>query len=226
MKKNIIIVLAITFLLILSFAIGWLARTPEINRGQDNILALRDTVRTYEITIDSLKKTVFEKSALILTQNEAIEAGIIQKEQLKKTNIKLVATNTDLKGEIRLLKDSISLLEQNVHFVYVSDSMGSFNAVKLPYSWNYSDKYVNFSTGIGENKLGHFSLSLPLDLTVTSGYDKKGVAKSVVVTPNPYIYIRDINTTIIASPKKWYQQWWVTGLMGFTAGVLFNSAIH
>jgi len=189
-------------------------------------LALRDTVRSYEITIDSLKKTVFEKMALVLTQKEAIEAGFIEREQLKKTNMRLVATNTDLKGEIRLLKDSINIIGDNIQFVYVKDSTGSFNAVKLPYEWGYTDRYVNFSTGIGENRLGHFSLSLPLDLTITSGYDKKGVAKSVVVTPNPYLYIRDINTTIIASPKKWYQQWWVTGLMGFTVGVLMTNVIH
>ena len=226
MKKNIIISFIALFIVGLSFLGGWLIRNPEVNRGQDNILALRDTVRTYEITIDRLKRTVFEKSALVLTQKSAIEAGILEKEQLKKTNIKIVATNTDLKGEIRLLKDSISLLGQKVQFVYIKDSTGAFSAVRLPYEWDYSDRYVKFNTGIGENKLGHFSLSLPLDLTITAGYDKKGVAKGVVGTPNPYVYIRDINTTIIASPKKWYQQWWVTGIMGFTAGVLISNAIH
>lgn len=226
MKRNIIISIIALVLLGLSFLGGWLLRTPEISRGQDNILALRDTVRSYEITIDSLKKTVFEKMALVLTQKEAIEAGFIEREQLKKTNMRLVATNTDLKGEIRLLKDSISIIGDNIQFVYVTDSTGSFNAVKLPYEWGYTDKYVSFNTGIRENKLGYFGLSVPLDLTITSGYDKKGVAKSVVVTPNPYLYIRDINTTIVASPKKWYQQWWVTGLMGFTVGVLMTNVIH
>lgn len=187
--------------------------------NQSNTTAYRDTIRTYQIKVDSLTNMVAEKSALILTQQQAIKAGFLDKERLRKTNLTLVATNVQLLAEVSILKDSLKLPKE-VLFVTVKDTSGTYDAVRLPFEWQYQDKYLNLKTGIHANKTAYFDLKTTIEGNITVGYDK-GKPKAVITTTNPYVLIKEMDAVIIANPTPFYKKWWFGALVGgLTVGLV------
>jgi hypothetical protein len=184
-----------------------------------NISAYQDTIRSYEIKIDSLSHMVSEKMSLVMSQKEAIRQSLINQERLKKTNISVVATNIKLVAEINTLKDSLNL-PPTVIFVTVKDTSGSYDAIKIPYEWEYVDKHLYLKTGIREDKTAFFDMKTTLDGEITIGYNK-GIPKAIMTTTNPYVVIKDMTPVIISNPTPFYKKWWFPAIVGgLTVGII------
>jgi hypothetical protein len=180
-----------------------------------NLAASRDSIRHYSITIDGLKNSVHEKAAIILSQQQAIDAGIIERELLKKLHIKDLITNTELTGVIHQ-KDSLLNLPPKVEFITVKDSSGvTKNYIRYPFQLlRIHNTYLNLDAGLDSLKKAWFDLSNPLSGSISIGYKRKGFLKplkpvGVFVSKNPYITINSMDILIIREPKKWYEKTWV-----------------
>lgn len=162
-----------------------------------NIANLRDTINEYQTVIKGLKVNVAEKNSIILSQKDAIKANLIEKEQLKKLNIKSLNSLTELRAYISVLRDSVST---DAIIVYVD----STKALKLPFTFRDSTEYVYLKGRFNYDAVMSYSLSLPIDLNVYVGVDKKGVSKAVVTSTNPYVKINDILSikTDISRPSR------------------------
>jgi hypothetical protein len=222
MKKYIPYIIAFICVLSIAYISGRCSRQKEVSLNLANLAVARDSIHTYQITVDGLEMKVSDKDAIILTQKDAIEAGILENERLKALHIKTVIANAELSGTIRMLRDSLKLPPE-IRFITVKDTNGNFLAVRIPYRWQYSDPYINLITGINENKTGFFDLSVPVTGEVTIGYKKAGFLKTTPVgiftTLNPYMKVNDMSVLIVTDKKKFYQKTWFHLAAGAAIGI-------
>jgi hypothetical protein len=218
MKKLILYVALFLSVLGMGYVGGRYSTKEARKLGIDNLIAARDSVKTSTITIAGLQNTVFEKDAIILSKDDAIRTGLLERERLRKLHLKEVATNVELNGIIKVLKDSLAL-PPDVVFITVKDSSGmSYPAVKIPYEWKYNDNFIALTTGIRLDKRSYFKLDIPFTAELTVGYKKSGFLKAtptgILTTTNPYLTVDRMDVLILKKEEKWFQKTWVKILFG------------
>ena len=204
MSKNTLKIIAILSLVAIVF-IGWQYHTVRIKKMQiSNLSALNDTVSHYKTKIAGIETFVAERDALILTQKEAIKAGFLEKETLKKLNIKQLSEITRLKATLEVVRDSVQHTGQ---IVVIKDTAWLLpkNAILLPFSFADTTKYISLKGSFNEKGTLSYAFSAAIDLNVYVGYDKRKL-KTSVTTTNPYILISDMLTvkTDVKPPKKFH----------------------
>ena len=225
-KKNTAsLVLLILIALGASFFLGKCSTRKQLDNQVSNILALRDTVKATIVVINGLSNSVSEKEALILTQKDALDAAILEKERLKKLALSSVVTNADLTGTIKIVRDSLKLIP-GYKIITIKDTSGLHDYMRIPFTLlDEEEENLHLLAGISANKHPYFSLSVPFKGTMTVGWKKAGFLKTqpvgIFTTTNPYIHVDDMQVVIIQNPGKWYDKWWVHALGG---AVIFETA--
>ena len=194
--------------------------TSRVRGAQyDEISQLTDVMTVYQRELNGREQNIYEKNQLIGTQNEAIEAGLIEKNLLKALNITKASQITKLNAVLAVYKDSLDM--DSVVFktdTIFSDSGNVENTyVQIPFSWRYTDDWLTLETGIDANKQGHFDLNAPAEFSIAlGGRDGKQVA--AVTTPSPYITVTDFNV-IRLKEENWYYKPWVPAAGGAIGGL-------
>ena len=218
MIKYVYIALAVTGVFTAAFIAGRNSTRKERSEQQANLIAARDSIETYSVKIAGLRTYVSEKDAIILTQKDAIAAGIIERERLRKLHFAELVANAELAGTIDILRDSLKIPPE-IQIVTVKDTIeGNYQALRIPWEWPYESEYVKLAFGIHANKKGYFNLSVPFSGTISIGYVKSGffktTPKGVFTTDNPYLKVKQMDILIVEDRKKWYEKWWLHVLVG------------
>lgn len=185
------ITLFLAFLAILIF--GWWYHTNKLQKvNVANVAAMNDTISHYKTKIAGIETFIAERDAIILTQKEAIKAGLISKEELKKLNISQAAEITKLKAKIEVIRDSV---EHNGQIVVIRDTafITPKNAIILPFSFSDSTKFVSLRGRFSDAGKLSYTFSSKIDLNLYVGFEKRKL-KAVATTTNPYIFISDMVT--------------------------------
>jgi hypothetical protein len=221
--KNLLLLIAA--IIALSFFLGRWSTSGLRSAQYDEISELRDVMKIYQVELRDREQTIYEKDQILGTQREAIKAGLIDNELLKALNIKQATQVTTLKGQLAAARDSIDL-SGNDSIVFVTDTVAgnAENYIKLPFSWPYSDEYLQLTTGIRENKQAWFNLNAALPLTITMG-GKDGRQVAAVSTPSPYVSITDFNVVNVQKQNFFYKHQWIPWTGGFVGGVAAGWAI-
>jgi hypothetical protein len=140
LKHFILIVLA---LITVSFFAGrW--STSGLRSAQYDQISAQDTIiKVYQRELNGRDQTIYEKNQLLGTQREAIQAGILERDLLKATNIKKATQITQLKAQLQAAIDSIPI--SDTVFITVDNEDGSGEVktyAQLPFSWDYSDQWI------------------------------------------------------------------------------------
>ncbi len=212
--------LIISIGIIIALAIFSYNKVKSLERVLDYNETLTDSLQTYSLKVDGLKVEVSEKSASILTLKEALQLEVISKEKYRKLHLSSLNTIAKLEGTISVLKDSLKALPDSI-IIEVTDTNRTYKAVKLPYEWNYTDKYLNLTTGVRETAQPYFNLTMDLNAEVLVGSRKEPIG--ILVTDNPYFKATKMEVVIIQPKPKWYQSKWVYMGTGFVGGLLFNK---
>lgn len=202
--KNKWLLLALFLALAGTLALGWYWGKVRAERvAQHNIEVLNGLIKEYVIDINGLKKQVSEKDQLILTQNQAIDAHLIEKSELKKLHFKAVNEVTSLKAQIAILKDSLSHTGV-ITIIEPCDSVGySYPVIKLPFVFKDGNKHYTLSGAFSETGVMSIDLNVPVGLSVYTGKDKKTKDYKVVVTSsNPYVKITELESVKLDIPKQ------------------------
>lgn len=198
-KYYIIGIVAFLALLAGSYFVGRHYANKSNKAVLSNYIALQDTVRNYQTKIDGLSVEVFETKRVILSQKDAIKVGLVEKEALKKLNIKTLADLTTLKMQISIVRDSV---KHNGQVVYI-DSSKHNPAILLPFTFSDKNKYFALAGGYDLTGKMNYNFDVPaLNINVYGGVDKKGIAKLSVTTDNPYIKFNDIQSIKIDVAKQ------------------------
>lgn len=201
--KNKWLLLALFLALAGTLALGWYWGKVRAERAsQHNLEVLNGLIKEYVIDINGLKKQVSEKDQLILTQNQAIDAHLIEKSELKKLHFKAVNEVTRLKAQIAILQDSIAHTG-TVVIVEPCDSIGlSYPVIKIPFTFKEVNEYYTLSGGFSEVGIMDIDLSVPISLSVWTGIEKGSKDyKAVVTTTNPYVKITGLESVKLDLPK-------------------------
>ena len=186
-------------------------KSQNIAQYERNWKAALDSIEYYRLKNGELMS---EKQAFIASEAEARELlGMSQAElkDIKKQLGSALATITKLKAEVRV--DSI-YIETTPEYV-ASDS------ISIPFTFN--DQWLSLSGrtdyGSGKGYTNIYSISTSTPLTV--GLAENG--KYFVTSPNPYLHITDITSTISEKvvPKK--QHWGIGVSLGPSVGYDFRS---
>lgn len=214
-------------LLSMAFFLGKCSTKKERSQQIANIVAARDSVKHSLIIINGLKNSIWEKNAIILSQEQSIKAGIIEREYLKKLHIKELITNTKLSGIIQR-QDSLLSLPPKTEFITVKDSSGiKKNYVRYPFQLlDVHDKYLSLDAGLDSLRKPWYKLETPFDGVVTIGYQKSGFLKTQPVgifsSENQFLKVNKMDVLINKESEKWYQKWWVHAI----AGAVTIETIH
>lgn len=228
-NKGIFIAVMFSSLLMTCHFFGRCSTKRERSQELSNLIAARDSVKQSIVIIEGLQYTVFQKNAIILTKDEAIKAGIIEQERLKKLHFKELITNADLSGTIKVLRDSLKLPLGTV-FVTIKDTSGvSRDYVRIPFTLlKIDEKYLSLNAGMNVDRTAWFKLQVPISGEMSIGYVKSGFLKSkpvgIFTSLNPYLTINNMDILIIKEPKKFYQKTWfhmVAGIAVFETGRYF-----
>lgn len=219
------VILLILALILASFFAGYMVTWKKRTAAYGQLAALTDSISYYRAEIGGLERQVWEKQQLVATKEEAIQAGILEQDRLKALNLRYATQVTKLQGELKAAIDSIPLPDT----LFVTDTIteGSGEAksyLMLPFSWEYSDQYINLRTGVRENRTGWFDLNAPITLDITLG-GRKGQNVAAVTTPSPYVSITDFNVVNIQEQNILYRHKWIPWAAGYAGGVVTGWAI-
>lgn len=216
--RNKYLILALAIALAGTLTLGWHWGKGKADRAStDMINTLNGLIKEYVIDIDGLKKQVSEKDQLILTQNQAIDAHLIEKSELKKLYFKSVNEVTSLKAQISILKDSLSHTGV-ITIIEPCDSVGySYPVIKLPFTFKDGNEDYTLSGGFSETGIMNINLNVPLVLDIWTGIDKVSKDyKVVVTTPSKVVKITELRSVKLDLPKV--KRWGIGASAGYGIG--------
>lgn len=221
-KSTVIKVGLFLLVLVVAFIAGRCSTKELRDIQQHNLIAARDSVKYSVVTIEGLQNSVWEKNAIILGQEQAVQAGMIERERLKKLHLKDLVTNTELSGKIKR-QDSLLALPPKTEYITIKDSAGiKKNYVRYPFQLlDQHDKFLSLDAGLDSLRKAWYKLNVPFDGTVSVGYIKAGFLKTTPVgiftSTNPYIQVNKMDVLIVKEQKKWFQKWYVHVIAGAVA---------
>jgi len=197
------IVLAILILFIAAFVGGGLV---GLKKGKNSLNATIDSLNAkisyYTVVIDGSNSYIAEKEQEITTLRRAIRNGDIEKEELRKLNIKHLSEITRLKLRIDTLIQNISHTGAMVRVDTVIVEGRKENALLLPFSFSQQDEYLDlYGTFNLKGDLAiDLSLDAPVDLWVDAG-NKRNPPKAIVTSKSTYINVLSIESIRVDMPK-------------------------
>lgn len=203
--KNKYLLVGLIIALLGVFLFGqWSGRKKGDRASTALIRALRDTIRTERINIAGVEQTAYNMSQIVVTQKQAIQSGLLEREAMRKLHLKAVNELTKAQLTINILRDSV---KHNGQIITIRDTVfKERNAILLPFNFGDTTKYVTFGGKFNEKGVMSYGLSVPVELKVYSGIEKRTYKPIVTITSsNPLVQITDIESIKMDSfkPKKW-----------------------
>jgi hypothetical protein len=200
-KYTILIVLGLIVALFLAgYIIG---HKKAVIASNATISALNAELTRTVVTLNNTKLYVTSVEQEIKTLREAKQAGELTNKELRTLNLSLVNENTRLKIEVDTLFQEVFFGGQVIE---IHDTINvTSNAIKLPFMFDKSDKWMALKGNFDENGKLALSLKLTAGVDIWTGIDKQSklpIAK--IVTDCPYINTLSINSVKLDTqkPKK------------------------
>ena len=187
-------------------------------------LKLQDTAHYFSIEIDKAGNKYYEQQQIIATQKQAIEAGLIEKQELKNKNIKQLQSIIKLTESIKILSLKANYESPEIIYKYDTIKMDSQAFLRVPTQFNYRDEWIYISGSVRSTGVFHDSIKMNNSGTLMLGYKKSGfLKKSPVVTyesSNPYFEIKSMSNVVIEKDNKFWNYAMPIGsfLIGFYLG--------
>jgi hypothetical protein len=185
---------------------------------------LSDSISNLQLIINKKGDSLYMARQSILSLNNAVELGIIEREDLKNRNIKQLESITSLKEEISILK-----IKGEYTAPVVTDS--PCNCVQFPITSRFSDKWFYLSVTAYKDFPQIDSLFIRSEPVLKYGVRKDPGLKNIFQKSypvvfyennNPKITVTDIQHVKIEEEKAWYQTELfkdsAIGILGFIVG--------
>ena len=229
MKKYLYITLAILIASLVIFYAGGVSARKKADRLTHQLAVARidnlELIDSYEVEIGGLKRQVYEKEQLILTKNEAIKTGYLEKERYRKLYLNSISHVADLTIEISILKDSLS---HTGVLVSVPDPVTHDErpAILLPFTFQKYDRWIKLDGTFDIKGSMYYSLVIPgIDIDLTIGTKKKQPVISAMTT-YPYITSINISSVQVVSPDRFYNKTWFKMGVGFAGGIIASHYLR
>lgn len=217
---NIYGVIVIILLFTGVFYLGGIKARRQTDRLNIALYQSTDSLKSYRIKVNNLERNVFEKQAIIVSNERYIKDIEQEKERIKELNIRNIKTIGSLKTEISVLNKQLSLVSDTDTIVINDTIFKDKDCVELPVELSFKDKYAWANVSISQQASNiNFGIT-NLDLHLTIG-EKKRKPTVMLDTDNPYLQTKDIKMIVVQEPKKWHQR----RIVWLGAGVLLGGAV-
>jgi hypothetical protein len=181
------------------------ARTAELN-------ALKFELSKKKIELD--KKTVYLTQAeqALATEKELVRAGVVEREALRKLNIKYLNEISRLILQIDTLMTDIShngqiiTIQQNVIDSLTHEPVSvKKNMIALPFDFFKTDEFLSLKGAFDKDGKLDIGLKMDVPIDVITGIEKKTKKPFInITTISPYIDVVSIRSysTDISKPKR------------------------
>jgi hypothetical protein len=206
------------FLLFILLLLGYVLDNNKQKRELYNQLELKD---------QDFKKYKTKQGATVALQEQRIL-------ELTKENMSLIKTVNKFKevqGQVEV-RTIIQYKEVKVPYpvevVKYIDTHTNDIYVKIPLPFERKDSLLSISGVIGIDGVEIDSLTIPSNLTITTGKVSGGLFKQdkymvEVVSSNPHVDISKVKNTQFKPKTKWYKRWWFGfGLGSLTAAIILK----
>lgn len=200
------LITAVIAVLNLVFFGGWkLGRVNYESTAEQMIAGQNQIITTYAYQVGELQKEMWQKDAIITTQRQAIKAGELAKEDLKRLNIKYLSEITKIKSQVSIMLDSIK--HDGIVITQPCPEGDSLPVIYLPFRFVEQGKYIDLRGEFDERGIMSLNLNVPVNIDVLLSRNGKNKGfKTTVTTDNPYVKISDlvtIKTDVKDSPSRW-----------------------
>lgn len=177
----------------------------KINDDKDNYAAYLDTIRHYK---DKYDRVIDEKSAMVFESQKVIKQNDSLKEFIK-----------GMKPEVVIKMETVYRDTGTIKFDTV------YQNVYIPFS-NHN-KWRNISGVVKGDGIHFDTFDIYMKQHIAVGTTRKffGSAEHVirVINENPYVTLTDVKPIVIKEKKRWYERWWLWGIVGVTGGILISK---
>jgi len=191
------------------FFLGWSLGTSKQKKSLTSVV---DSLK-YEITLSEIqldKKTVYlaKVSQELTTERELRKKDIVDKETLRKLNLKQVNEISRLKLRMDTLLSGINHTGQIIQIPSHTDSVSNDtitdkkNAILLPFSFTRKDEWLQLNGTFDSQGALDVSLKMKVDVDVFTGLDKNKEPICILSTNNPYIKTLGLASYKTDPPKK------------------------
>ncbi|KKN85462.1 hypothetical protein LCGC14_0277810 [marine sediment metagenome] len=205
---GIVIVLAMYFWIQLREAKAGHAQLQEL---------LSDTINHFEVIVTDQGQEIYIQDQKVASLENAIAAGIIEKEDLKNKNLKQIDHIIKLENQIVFYEELIAEVDTpNIVTVDSVDcpDIAEGTYLKVPSTFTYSSEWISLNGIVYGATVGILDLTIKQESTIFLGYQKTGLFKPLrpVVTiedANPYVRtVKMHNVTIQNKPPFYKRPWW------------------
>ncbi len=203
---------AILMALLGILALGWYLGAAKEKKVTDEVRStLKRELQSYVVQLNDAEYNVTKVEQKLATERELRKQDVIDKETLRKLNIKNVNEISKLKLRIDTLLEDVNHNGQIIEIlnsqIANKDSVASNNAttqkaILLPFDFQKKDQWLDL---IGKfNRQGILNISLTMDVAVDaiSGFDRTGKPTLNLLTDNKYIDVIDIKSYKTDVPKS------------------------
>ena len=206
LKIRHIVGIAIALVLMVFGSGWWLGLQRGDNRSEPIRNALNEQIRSDSVVIKNQTVYISTVEQELMSLKEAKREGDIEKEELRKLNIKRVSEITRLKFQIDTLLNVSHDGEVLGLFTVETNEEVPYNVIKLPFSFNKTDKWLQLDgTFSSEGKLD-IDLKMNIDVDVWVDLQRRKNPPLVTVTSeNSYVNVLSIKSirTDMPKPKKY-----------------------
>lgn len=147
--------------------------------------------------------------------------------ELNKENMRLIKTINDFKtvqGQVKIKTNTVIKevkVPYTVEVVKFIDTWTKDVYVRLPLPCELNDTFFYITGSVGADGLEIDSMSIPNELTITTGkidggFFKKDKYAVEIVSSNPHVDITKVNNTQFKAKTPFYKKWW----FGFGLGAV------
>jgi len=191
-------------------------------------LKLSDTSHYFNTLIDKQGNEYAEQEQVIATQKQAIKSGLIEKQELKDKNIKLLQSLVKITQAVEIIGKKANFIN-DPEIIYITDTIkiDTQAFLRVPISFKYSDKYLLMQGRVLTTGVIHDSIKIQNKGTLMLGYKKTGFMKrSPVVSyesSNPYFVTKSMSNVVIEEKRRFYEKGWFWGCVGVAGGFYLGS---
>lgn len=176
----------------------------ETRHEENNYEAYLDTIRHYK---DRLGREIAEKRSIVLSS-----ASVIKQ-------------NDSLKELVRGMKPTVIVKTETVYRDTGTIKFDTiYKGINIPFKDKSKWRYISGSVLEDGIHFDNFEVYGKQYMVVGTKKKLFGSTEHVVriINENPYMKTTDIHPLTIKERKRWFERWWVWGIVGMTGGILIT----
>jgi len=226
-----IIVAGIAIIAALYFLIQWRsARSSHVQLQE----LLADTIHHFEMVVTAQGQEINIQTQTVASLENAIAAGLIEKEDLKNKNLKYVNHIIKLENQIVFYEELLANVDTGTVVVIDSSNCPDIDDgtyLKVPAKFVYANEWISFAGTVYGYTVGMQNLIIRQEPTIYLGYQKTGLFKPLrpVVTvedANPYVHTIAMQNVQIQKKPPFYSRPWFHFLGGAVSMVAIQVAVN